>query len=244
MFSWVTNWWSSESFTGPARNAPNQGINIKYLFDQRPKQVIVVTDDQIKSIMAGLKKIEPNSTPPESQDTPIMKELDDVFKRGNKNFFESLAIKSRASNISKQCDDNLCEDNVLEERSEEDKILARNKVVELMKKKRENLQLQMLQNNNSLEEIKKRNAENRIKRLQMKADENNLIKPQISSDDNSMDVSTVITHNEKSDDNSTDVGTIITHNEESSDFQQNKICINDNVTSLDVEIGADEFTTM
>jgi hypothetical protein len=108
MFGWVTSWWSTGSFTGPARNAPNDGKNIKAIFDQRPKQVMVVTEEEIGTIRKGLKKTQINAMPPKSQKPPIMAELDNVFGQGNMSYFEMLR-KRRES--AKNCSTNITEDN-------------------------------------------------------------------------------------------------------------------------------------
>ena len=90
MISWVTSWWTSGAFSGPARNAPNEGKNIKAFFDQRPRQVIVVTDVEIQNIRKCLKKAQTNTSPPKSHKPPIMKELDTVFEQGQVGYFETV----------------------------------------------------------------------------------------------------------------------------------------------------------
>lgn len=98
MLSWVTSWWSSGTFTGPARNAPNNGVDIKKFFDQRPKQVITVTSVEIQTTLKGLKKAETNAVPPASNKPPIMKEFDSVFDQGYKEYF--VVLKKQREIIS------------------------------------------------------------------------------------------------------------------------------------------------
>lgn len=90
MLSWIASWWSTKSFTGPARNAPNNGQNIKELFEQKPASVIVLTDKEIQSVRSTLKKTEINSDPPSIVIPPIMMSLNNVFQQGNENYFESV----------------------------------------------------------------------------------------------------------------------------------------------------------
>jgi len=90
MLAWASSWWSTDTFTGPARNAPNKGRNIKELFDQKPKHVIIVTAKQITDIRKNLKKTVTNAERPKTQKPPVMAELDTVFEQGNINYFEML----------------------------------------------------------------------------------------------------------------------------------------------------------
>ena len=63
MIAWVSSFWSSATFTGPASNAPNNVINIKLLFDQRPKQVISLSKEEIKTSLKSLRKTIVNAIP-------------------------------------------------------------------------------------------------------------------------------------------------------------------------------------
>ena len=93
MLSWVTTWWSAGSFTGPARNAPNNGIDIKKLFDQRPTQVMTLTQAEVIKEREKLRPTKINAIPPISNRPPIMQEFDDVFTQGYKEYFEFLRKK-------------------------------------------------------------------------------------------------------------------------------------------------------
>lgn len=158
MLGWVSNWWTTASFTGPARNAPNGGKGIKDLFDQRPKQVIVLTDAQIKQVRTGLRKAETNSTPAELHESPILQELDNVFKQGTKNYFSTVQ-----KNVSEDNKDAKLE------RSKEAKVEARNRVAELMKRKREHLLNRNTTKDNSIATLKQRAAAERAERKRIKA---------------------------------------------------------------------------
>lgn len=74
MFSWVTSWWKSKStpiqgtILGPARNAPNDGINIKEFIEEQSKQAnsseiisttSAITNDELKSAKKSLSQNAP-----------------------------------------------------------------------------------------------------------------------------------------------------------------------------------------
>lgn len=56
MFSWITSWWSSSAISGPARNAPNEGKNIKEIIDQKPAEVSILTQEEIIAVKNNLRK--------------------------------------------------------------------------------------------------------------------------------------------------------------------------------------------
>lgn len=93
MLGWVSSWWSVGSFTGPARNAPNNGIDIKKLFDQRPTQVILLSETEVKQELKKLRPTKTNAVPPLSTKPPLMQEFDDVFNKGYKDYFEARKNK-------------------------------------------------------------------------------------------------------------------------------------------------------
>ena len=88
-----------ESFTGPARNAPAGGINIKVVFQQSP-QVIVVTEDDIKKAIGGLRKTSINAQPPLREESPIERESKTIFATGNDKYFESVRKRREAAKLS------------------------------------------------------------------------------------------------------------------------------------------------
>jgi hypothetical protein len=100
MLGWATSWWSSENFTGPARNAPNSGINIRQLFDQKPTQVMILSQEQVIEVISGLRPTKINAMPPLSDKPPIMKDFDNVFECGYKNYFQQLKEQRKSKSNS------------------------------------------------------------------------------------------------------------------------------------------------
>jgi len=98
-FGWITSFWQTDSFTGPARNAPNNGIDIKKIFDQRPTQVMTLSQSEVQEELKKLRPTKINAVPPLSHKPPIMKEFDDVFKDGYKAFFEARRKKQSGVEI-------------------------------------------------------------------------------------------------------------------------------------------------
>ncbi len=95
MLSWISSLWTTGLFSGPARNAPNNGVGIKSLIDQKPAQVVGISDAELKVAIDNLKKTEPN-TPYVSDQPPVLIELNKVFGMGNENFFEAIKAKRNA----------------------------------------------------------------------------------------------------------------------------------------------------
>lgn len=100
MSSWLS-WFTGNSliFSGPATEAPNVGVNIKILLDQRPKAVMIASQSEIVDALSKLKKTEINSVPPISNRPPIMKEFDQVFALGYHEFFKSRKAATRQFHI-------------------------------------------------------------------------------------------------------------------------------------------------
>ena len=97
MFSWLSTFLpSSDIIYGPGRNAPDGGKNIRQVLDQRATQVMSVPPEVIIEIKSTLRKTIINSRPPLSTKPPIMKEFDDVFTLGHKNYFEKLRLSRMA----------------------------------------------------------------------------------------------------------------------------------------------------
>ncbi|CAH6420357.1 Hypothetical protein HVR_LOCUS1172 [uncultured virus] len=133
MLAWVSSLWLSGSFTGPARNAPNNGIDIKKLFDQRPTQVITVSEEVVKTTLKGLRKTVTNAVPPLSNKPPLMKEFEDVFSTGYKDFFirqkEARAQAKQASLTKEILNQDTCTSVAnLENKEESDAISGENNV--------------------------------------------------------------------------------------------------------------------
>lgn len=148
MFNFINDWWTGSNFTGPARNAPNNGKNIKELFEHRPAQVIIVTNDQVVNIRNNLRKTIVNDKQ-EFIGTPIMVELNSVFQQGNSSYFEKCNKYGEMIDIDE-----------LMNRTLEQRIEARDKIVEKLKEKREGFKSSF--DVNSLENIKKRNKNRQI----------------------------------------------------------------------------------
>lgn len=82
-----------DNFTGPARNAPNEGINIKTVLQQQLSQVIVVSGDDLSKVINRLRKTKINANPPPSHEVPIHQELKNIFEGGKSLYFESIRKK-------------------------------------------------------------------------------------------------------------------------------------------------------
>jgi hypothetical protein len=92
MFEWVSLWWTNKSLSGPARNAPNDGKNIKELIEQKPDTVLLVSQSEINNIRNKLKKTVQNE--PYKTETPkLFLDLNKVFQQGNDKYFENIRKK-------------------------------------------------------------------------------------------------------------------------------------------------------
>ena len=89
----------SETFTGAARNAPNNGKNVKELLDQRTPQFPIITQKQVLDIKNNLKKTLSNAVPPLVQKPSIMVELDSVFGCGNAAYFEIIRKRRQEAKL-------------------------------------------------------------------------------------------------------------------------------------------------
>ena len=123
MFSWVTSWWKLGSrpiqghIAGPARNAPNDGHNIKEFIEEQkdqaklaslmeitsqsevPKglrnnsnqgtavQIMVVSSDDIKDARARLRQTSSSKQNLSIQDPPLLREMSKVFNQGHEQYF-------------------------------------------------------------------------------------------------------------------------------------------------------------
>jgi hypothetical protein len=87
-----------ERFSGPARNAPNDGLNIKLQFEQLP-QMIIVSDGDLKKAINNLRKTKVNANPATFNEVPIHSELKSVFTKGTNDYFESIR-KRRESKLA------------------------------------------------------------------------------------------------------------------------------------------------
>ena len=97
----IGNYFWGYKFQGPATNAPNNGENIKAIFDMRPKQVIIITEGEIQKQLTSLKKtVIPEKRPPKK--APIMEEFDQVFSGGYKEFFALKKQRREEKRLSSQ----------------------------------------------------------------------------------------------------------------------------------------------
>lgn len=87
MFAWLSSWFYSPVYSGPARNAPNAGIDIKKFIENKAPEVSIISE---KDIIDTKNKLTPTEIhdKPSFYVSPLMSELNDVFEGGYKEFFE------------------------------------------------------------------------------------------------------------------------------------------------------------
>lgn len=85
MLSWLFGY---TFFSGPARNAPNEDVSIKEL-----KNNNIVSEEVIVTTLHNLKKVEINKERPAFFRSPLLRELDDVFSKGNDEYFKQKKTK-------------------------------------------------------------------------------------------------------------------------------------------------------
>ncbi len=96
MFAWITEWFYtvySGPVSGPARNAPNNGVNIKKYIEEKPPEVKIITDDEVQQALENLKPI-PIVDKPVNYTSPLMAEFNNVFAMGYKTYFEKKKSKN------------------------------------------------------------------------------------------------------------------------------------------------------
>jgi hypothetical protein len=96
MLEWITSWWwSAGTFTGPARNAPNEGKNIKEIIDQKPEQINMLTSSELQNVRQRLRKTETNGPKPNLNKSPatVLEELGNIFEKSPNNYFELIRKK-------------------------------------------------------------------------------------------------------------------------------------------------------
>ncbi len=98
IMSWLfTGLWSNTFFAGPARNAPDNGINVKELLKTAPPTCGLVSAEQVQEIKSALKPITPNK-PYVSPKPPLIADFDRVFSMGIERYFDEL--KRRQNNLT------------------------------------------------------------------------------------------------------------------------------------------------
>lgn len=93
MYAWITSFWKSyDPISGPARNAPNNGVHIKQIMEQKPKEIEAssnITETQLQLKISKLKKIPP-PTNKKCYKSPIMTEFDNIFSMGTKAYLDKI----------------------------------------------------------------------------------------------------------------------------------------------------------
>lgn len=92
MFGWVSSWWTKGFFSGPARNAPNDGKNIKEILEKSPEATSKLLSEEIlQKKISSLRKITTNETRPLfTERSPILLQLENVSVHGYREYFLSL----------------------------------------------------------------------------------------------------------------------------------------------------------
>lgn len=139
MFSWVSSWFMSRPpvapgpLVGPARNAPNNGHNIKSFIEEHnsklqtlettktqttqkstaaPVQIIVASSDDIKHTLSNLRQTSLTKLDAGSQDPPLLKEMQSVLKHGPSRYFEEVKQrreKNKAIQLEKELEEGTTE---------------------------------------------------------------------------------------------------------------------------------------
>ncbi len=90
----LLNWFYSTYWYTPARNAPNNGIDIKKFIESKPAEVKTITQNDLNVAIANLHKVDKHDKPT-FYSSPLLKEFDEVFEIGYKNYFEQLKLKKK-----------------------------------------------------------------------------------------------------------------------------------------------------
>jgi len=120
MLQWIKDYIYYTIYSGPARNAPNNGINIKKFIEDKPPDIKLITGDDLVQAKNKLKtntsqQLKTNSfftvTTKDllqakhqlhkttnqkntiKKDSPLLEEFNMVFKMGYKEFFDQRKIK-------------------------------------------------------------------------------------------------------------------------------------------------------
>ena len=94
MISWISEWLYA-IYSGPARNAPNNGVNIKKYIEQKPPDINTITSDDVKEAIDKLKPVVVIDKPlGYTYTSPLMAEFNTVFTMGYKNYFEKKKSQS------------------------------------------------------------------------------------------------------------------------------------------------------
>ena len=93
MYAWLQSWFYAPVLSGPARNAPCAGIDIKKFIEEKAPEVNIITQNDIVEAKRNLVHVEPKNTfTPYT--SPLIAEFNTVFEMGYKNFFEKKKSRS------------------------------------------------------------------------------------------------------------------------------------------------------
>lgn len=94
MFAWLASWFYTTDYSGPARNAPNNGVSIKKYIEEKPQEVNIITQEDIINAKNKLHKVEPNNKSTIYK-SPLLQEFDQVFQMGYQTYFEAKRKKEQ-----------------------------------------------------------------------------------------------------------------------------------------------------
>lgn len=92
MLHWIVDWFYT-TYSGPARNAPNAGHDIKKFIESKPPEITLISPDDINKVIQNLNKIPEIEKPTSFPGSPLMTEFNNVFNIGYKNYFEQKKLK-------------------------------------------------------------------------------------------------------------------------------------------------------
>ena len=75
MISWISDWIYTIIYSGPARNAPNDGKNIKQILEQKPPDINAITANDLLYLKEKLKKVEEVPKKEDYYMKPLAKDL-------------------------------------------------------------------------------------------------------------------------------------------------------------------------
>lgn len=93
MFAWLASWFYDPVYSGPARNAPNAGIDIKKFIENKSPEINLISEKDIIEVKNKLIPTELQEKPSHYV-SPLMNELNNVFNSGYKNYFETKKSKT------------------------------------------------------------------------------------------------------------------------------------------------------
>lgn len=92
MINWIYEWLYSSVAYAPARNAPNEGVDIKKFIESKPDDVVMISAEEINHVKQKLNKI-PEVQKTSFTGTPLIEEFNTVFSMGYKNYFEQKKLR-------------------------------------------------------------------------------------------------------------------------------------------------------